>query len=103
MFNFQPSPELLKQMLGGQMPPQMPPQGMPPMGGNTGFTGGMTPPMGGGGLDVGAAMSRPMPMQGRQMMPPMQPQNPNPMPPTGGGGMMQKFAGMKRSNSKKRI
>lgn len=91
MFNFQPSPEMLKQLLGSQMSNQMPPTQMPPQ--NMGM------PM--QGLDTGMGMSNPMPMPNRQMMPP--PMQPNPMPPmpNGGnpvGGMMQRFA-----QSKKRI
>lgn len=115
MFNFQPSPELMKQMLGG-MPQQ--PMGMPTgaPNGNTGITGGMNlgmPMQQGGGLDVGAGMgmgmSHPMPMLNRQPlpMPPQQPpimagmnRKPMPMPPTRtGGGMMQKYASMAPSSS----
>lgn len=86
MFDFSPSPELLKQLMGGLPQQQMP--NIPNMG--------MQMPMP-GGLDVGAGMSRPMPMQDRQMMPPM-----NPMPTPTGGGIMHKFSEMKRSNPKRK-
>lgn len=98
MFNFSPSPELLKKYLGGPMPQQ----GTGDI--NSGMPGGM--PM---GLDVGSMST--MPMQ-RQMMapispmppaqPPMMPgmnvkQMPNPAPVS--GGIMKRYAGMDPSSS----
>jgi len=58
MFNFQPSPELMKQLLGGMPQQQMPPQGMSPMGG--------------GGIDTGMSHTMPMPPMpmGRPMVQP---------------------------------
>jgi hypothetical protein len=83
MFNFQPSPELMKQMLGG-------------MGSGMSMGQPMTPqmnhgPMPGQGLDVGMGMSNTMPMPRQMMQPPMamppaQPQMPMRKPTGNAGG-----------------
>lgn len=123
--NFQPSPELLKQMLGG-----MSQQGPAGMGGNTGYTGGMNlgmpqmspmpmphtgGPMPGQGIDVGSnlgmppmgipPMNKPMPVSKPPMgvKPPVDKIKPlgkpvsKPMSKPMGGGIMQAYGQTKRA------